>query len=274
MGFDNSKLVQKLKENVNYLFSNYNEIHTIINKQASFEIEFQKESVYYERFFFVVNLVEFKISDVHGVHRWLGYSDSEFTIETFFRIIHPDALRIMYLTTSKIFEMLCTGSFPIKNNLDTKYITLIPLKRISGEYINVKKVSSILEYDNNNKLLSYLNEFTIIGMYNKDDIPILKPRITNDKGDNNGILEKKLMQIISSSLDHLKIFSMQELRILRAIAYNQQITRKDLCERFKISLSTVDTYYKRILLKSRSAFNHDFQTAAEIAYFLKKQALI
>ena len=209
-----------------------------------------------------------------GIERWLGYPGREFSIETFFRILHPQAARLMYLTTANLFRIACSGSYPLDEKLDLKYVTLIPLRHYDGHYLTVKKVSSVYEYDNRNRLFSYLNEFTIIGPFNPDkDTPSLKPRISDISGTEQSNLENQVGEALVRSFLSLKIFSRGELGTLQYLAHNPASTQRDIAESSGLSVHTIDTYYKRSLAKAREAFQHDFANVVEVAYFLKQMGL-
>src|SRR3982750_3749174 len=53
------------------------------------EIEKLKQTLHYEKFFFVLNHAEYSIEQIFGLQTWLGYKESEFDIQHYFGVIHP-----------------------------------------------------------------------------------------------------------------------------------------------------------------------------------------
>ena len=226
-----------------------------------------------ERFFFVVDVLNFEITYLGGVQRWLGYFEKEFSLRLFFRIIHPEASKILSLSTFRILQMACMGHTPPKILSDTKHITLLPLKHIDGSYLYLRKASSAFQYDDEYRLLSFLNEFTIVGPYEGHDIPRLSPRFVNPSQNLNQF-ENDIKEVIRQGFSSLNFFSYSELSLLHTLAYKPETTRAELSDQFGVKLSTIDTLQKRALSKARDYFIKDFKAALDVATFLQSQGLL
>ena len=71
------------------------------------------------------------------------------------------------------------------------------------------------------------------------------------------------------------MFSPQELRILRKIAYNPSITAPEVAKLFKTQPSTIRTLNQRIIEKARQHFGDEsIGSAKEVAVLLRRNFLV
>jgi hypothetical protein len=257
------------------VLSYFNEDHSKIQlaitlSQQEKEIDLLKETISNERFFFVVNMLNFEIEQVHGVQRYLGYPEKEFTYKKYWNnVIHPGK-QALKLLARHMYEALCSGKFPLKFMVQ-RFTSLVPLKHYNGHYLLTKKTSSTFQYDINNRLIAYIDEFTIIGDYNGE---ALSPRMYNNYGEEESLAKKEILEKMINTFIGMKIFSTSEMQIARKIAYNPHITKSKIAEELNIKTSTVDTFYKRFLSKARHFFCQDFHTLSDAAAFLKREGIL
>lgn len=241
------------------------------------ELEFMKELIPHEKFFFVVS-VDGRIENVNGIARWLGYSEADFTLEKYFSIIHPSYLEFLI--------HLAEVTFTIANNVDfrvgfreQRYVVDIALKHAEGNYVLCKRALSAWQwrFDNHKQQITqYFNEFTVTNPHIEEVNPNLYPRILDSKGAKLFDLESLLKRNAAIYLEDNKIFfSIQEIRILRKLAYNPQMTTKDLAEAFKNKVGTINTLNKRIIKKGKVLFNNEeIETAKSVAILMRKNFLV
>jgi hypothetical protein len=175
----------------------------------------------------------------------------------------------------QMYQMLCTGYFPLKFMVQ-RFSGKIALKHYKGHYVLAKKTSSIFQFDTNNRMLEYLDEFTIIGHYKQENFSdqVFGTRIFNSHGLSESEKQNEILLKTMQRFLEMKIFSVMELQVARKIAYNKNITRKQLAKDFKISITTISTYYNRFLGKARTFFNRDFPSAEVAAKYLKNEGLL
>lgn len=261
-----------LKSDIVRLFDEYHDRIQFAVPQAdqAREISSLKQTLDNERFFFVVNLLNFEIEEIHGVQRYLGYPENDFTFKKYWNhVIHPGKLALKLLARH-MYEALCSGRYPLKFVVQ-RFTSLVPLKHYQGHYLLTKKTSSVFQYDVNNKLISYVDEFTIIGNYNGE---ALNPRMWFEYDQQDSPLKKELLNRMLSDFVAMKIFSPNEFQIARRLAYNTNITQAEIADEFGLTVNTVNTYYKRFLEKARNYFQLEFATLAEASSYLRRECIL
>ena len=205
----------------------------IPQEEQNTELAHLKETIHYERFFFVVNLHEMKIEHLNGIERWLGYKENDFDFLTYLSLIHPEHAALHNITSITLIEGLMKGDWNIEF-MKHRYITDIALRHRDGHYLLCKRLACIFQYDERRRLLEYINEFTIIRKYNGEPFTV---RGTSDEGKDlewmNTFLERT-----KQAFQNKNLFGFQELRILRKYAYNNKISVAQIANAFKVQEST------------------------------------
>ncbi|MFT3824726.1 MAG: hypothetical protein QM731_12430 [Chitinophagaceae bacterium] len=266
----------KLQQSALTLFNeDHNLIKPAVTEEAQLrEIALLKETLGGERFFFVVNMLNFEMEHAHGVQKWLGYSEKEFTLKQYWdQVVHPGSKKSLLLVVQQMYQRLCAGMYPLEFMVQ-RFSTKIGVRHRNGHYLLAKKTSSIFQYDSRNRLLAYMDEFTIIGDYNGEPA---EPRMYNTYGAREMEKEKEiLLQSLEYFLE-MKVFSVKELQIARMLAYKPGITQAQMAKEFDCSVHTIDTYYKRFLTKARDFFHKtekELPSTIEAALFLKVEGLL
>ncbi|HRH61115.1 MAG TPA: LuxR C-terminal-related transcriptional regulator [Chitinophagaceae bacterium] len=243
--------------------------HSVSEKEQQKEITILKNTIHYEKFFFVINHQKFITEHVHGVHRWLGYNDRDFTLMKYFSIVHPSHLVAQMTNVYELLEALIAGNWPV-NFMSHKFISTVALRHAGGEYLLFKRLAWPFQHDDKNRLLSYLNEFTLVGAFNNEPY---SARMTDSDGNTIDWHDELLHRTKQSFQKHTP-FSVQELRILRKLANGNGHTSKEIGDMFKIKESSVVTYKKRIMKKAEQIFHQKFSSAKHVAMYLNEQGLI
>lgn len=236
------------------------------------ELSLIRDSIDGERFFFVVNLHTMELEHVCGIQRWLGYSDSDFSMLDYLKIIHPAHAAIHRITSVQGIQGLMRGDWNIAF-MKHRYITNIALKHRDGRYLLCKRLASVFQYykeGNKNCLLEYINEFTIIGEYNEEPY-IMRTGVATEVEVN---WELKTLMMLKKVFEEENHFSKQELRTLRKYANDESARTTDVARALEVEPSTITTYNKRILEKAEHLFSKRFSNAKEVAVALRKQGLI
>ena len=267
--------IEILKESVKSLKNQpiSSAISKIIHEE---EVKLLAETIKYERFFFVVDIINQEIIHAHGIKQWLGYDDHKFSFGFYSNLIHPNYIEATFLLAKSTLALVNSNSFE-QGFMKEKFVIQIALRHAQGHYILVKRTLSSWDYDPTTKVsIAYLNEFTILEEYDETDKSnTLKPRITDIYGTRLVNIENILRESSYKTLESSKRFSVQELRILRKYAYNPTITSNEVANTFKIKPNTIDTYNRRIITKFNYIYpNEKVKSAKEIAQFLRKECFI
>ncbi|MCW3113792.1 MAG: hypothetical protein JWR18_2188 [Segetibacter sp.] len=234
------------------------------------EIASLNETIGSRRFFFVTNLENYEIEHAHGVERWLGYSEKDFTMKKYHDLLHPGRKKAVQMIALHLYNTLCTGKYAL-NFMVQRYSSLVALKHYRGHYVLANKISSIFQYDIDNRLTACLHEFTIINdEYNGEP---LGPKFFTATGED----EERGVEILEKAVDHflkLKVFSPKEMQVARKIAYEPGIKQKQLADLLEVSVDDLHQYYSRFLKKARGFFHHEFNNTLDAALYLKKEGLL
>jgi len=241
----------------------------ISREEQQREIEKLKQTLHYEKFFFVLTHVGYKIEHVCGLQRWLGYKDSDFDIQRYFGIIHPSHMVAQMTVAYEMLEGFISGKWPL-HFMGERLVNTIALQHANGEYYLFKRLAWPFQFDSNNRLISYLNEFTLIGKYNNESYTARFMDINGNAVD----WQDELLKSTKKSFNGQKHFSTQEMRILHKFAGDPKLLPADIARMFKIKESTVLTYKKRILNKAEKLFHKRFKTTKQVAEHLREQGLV
>lgn len=258
-----------LKKHVVSLFPQYPLHLAVPDKDQQYEIGLLKETLGGQRFFFVVDLPQFAMTQVHGLQRWLGYPEKQFSLKEYWSLVHPAKQKPLMAVALQLYDTLCTGRYALKF-LVQRYSSLVALKHYKGHYLLVKKTSSVFQYDAANRLTAYLNEFTIIGEYEGQPLYPVFFR-ADGEAEQRG---NEVMQAVMERFLGMKVFSRREFQTARELAYAPGITQAEIARRLSVAPYTVGTNCKRFLNKSRDFFHRDFSSAAEAAVYLHKDGLL
>ena len=247
-------------------------------KDQDAEIQSLKETVQRDKFFFVVDRPEGKLEHIYGVAKWLGYDETAFNLETYLSIIHEAYLEFLIHLVQVTTEFANSKDFKIGFR-QHHYVVNIALKHAEGHYVWCKRSLSAWQwqYDQSKQIVThYMNEFTVIDPYVIEITAEMSPRIIDAAGKKLHKIEELIRQKSLDSVENQKkFFSTQELRILRKIAYQPDITSKEIAQSFKTKVSTIHTLNKRIIEKGRAYFPDDsIHTTRDLALLLKRNFIV
>ncbi len=238
------------------------------------EIESLSEVILYEKFFFVVDVINQKIVHPQGIKKWLGYDEKNFSLKAYFECIHPSQLPFLIELANATYKITTELDYPFSFR-EQQYVVDIALKHHHGNYILCKRSLSPWQWQAHGKkhfLTHYLLEFTITNHHIENLNTDLSPRIYDRNGNKLANYEKLIKEECSKAIENRnKIFSPQELRILRKFAYNQDIKSEEIAESFKITKETVHTLNRRIMKKGKYFMTeNNFKHTKELAMCLRR----
>jgi uncharacterized membrane protein len=234
-----------------------------------------KQSTEFESFFLVKELESASVREVFGIQKWLGYSESEFSLDTLRYITHPAHYLTITIHESIIFEMGLTGRFNKAFIPDLYFVTYLNMRHRSGHHLLLKKIWYPFQYDGNGRLLEELNYFTVIDIYSNKPFELLglSPRVYHYNGQ-PAKLEREIKDKAKELFVKGKYFSKKEMEILLVYADNKQVTIKVLSQKLGVAESSIATFHKRILSKAQALFHVKFDSVKNVTLFLLKQGLL
>jgi hypothetical protein len=273
-----TNIAERFSEFVNYMAAHIagrEIVHGVSPKTHQKTLKSLKESIPYQRAFYVTNLHDQSISYCSGVKEWLGYDDATCTIPFFPTLIHPNHVEEALFMSSTMFELVKTKKLA-NSFMDKKYAADLAHKHANGHYVLVRTVVSSWDFDAISGLpIAFITEFIILEDYNEAYSPGIRPRATDFYNNRVPDFEDFVRDFSYDRLENGKIFTVQELRILRKYAYNVDFESKDIASAFKISIKTVETHNKRIIAKYNESFlNYPLKSVKEIAGFLRREYFV
>lgn len=254
-------------------------LHLAVSKEEQdSEINSLKEVIRYEKFFFVVDTINLKLENLHGVARWLGYDEATFTWQTYLSIIHPSYIEYLIHLAEITTNFSKSKDFRIAFR-QHQYVVDVALRHSDGHYVLCKRSLTAWQwhYDNESQVVThYMNEFTVTNPYIEEITPEMSPRVLDANGnklhDIEALIRKNSQELVENEK---KMFSVQELRILRKMAYNPTITSSEIATAFKTQVSTIHTLNKRIIDKGKYHF-HDVRinNAKDLAVLLRRNFFV
>jgi hypothetical protein len=241
------------------------------------EIISMKEIVKHEKFFFVVDAINNKIENANGIERWLGYNDEEFSLELYFSIIHPSYMEFLIHLAKISYQIANSTNFEVAFR-QHQYVIDVALKHKNGHYVLCKRSLTAWQWEFNSakRVIShYFNEFTVTNTHIEDINPNLLPRLMDVKGNKLFDLETLFKKNSIDVIENIKIFSPQELRIIRKVAYQPTITSAEIAISFKNKVNTIRVLNTRIIEKGKRYFNDDsISNVKELALRMKKNFMV
>jgi hypothetical protein len=243
--------------------------YAVSREQQENEILSLSNTIGSRRFFFVINFERFEIEHQHGIHRWLGYVDNQFTLRNYHDILHPSKKKTAKIIAVNFINTYAKGIYPLSFMVQ-RYSTLVALRHYKGNYLLVNKITSVFQFDKTNHLTGCMHEFTIIKDFEGE---ALTPSFFMSNGDEDE-RGREIMEKTKEQFERLKVFSPKEMQVARKLAYQPGTTMNEMAEALAISVPALHQYYNRFLKKAREFFEINFVTTLEAALYVKKEGLL
>ena len=198
-----------------------------------------------------------------GIEKALG-KKGDFSMATYFELIHPDFLQLYTLWGIEALEMAIANKDQLEPFKFTYRIS-IPLLHENGNYYQCFQNSTILQIDSQNQLISQLNTFRMGIRFSDSDLRNLKGEIFSQDSPSPG-WNKLFMDNMSRRI--MKYFTPTEIKILQAYSTGTH-TSEAIAELFDITLPTLYTHNRNILRKAHNLFHKRFGPIQDFAKYLK-----
>ncbi len=189
-----------------------------------------------------------------GFQNFLGYSDDEVSIKLIRSLYHPvdaDLVNRVFRATA-----LYTMEHP-QDSLNNELMISLRVKKKDGSYVKIISKSTIIEVDQNNRMLYVFNRFTDISFMDHTDI-------VNWEFKTKNLNKEEFKKLVYQNEQNY--FTKKELEIIREIANDK--SSKEIADKLNISIHTVATHRKKIYKKCNC------HKPAELILFCKSKGLL
>lgn len=203
---------------------------------------------------YIINIANGTISAFKHFDQCLGYTNTSFTIEELYGLIHPEDQDEMINIITQAWD------FGIKLNFekpfDTQFIINYRVKQNNGEYSDILRQSSVLQIDKTGRLISTISICSkIMNLNTKKRIQF---KMHGDHAE-NFIVEQL-------SFAKKQQLTKREIEIINLIA--QGFSTKQIASQLGISVLTVETQRKNMLKK------YNMHNTFQLVFWAKDQELI
>ena len=225
----------------------------------------------HEQFYFIVDIINFKIIRAKGMET-MGYSSDTFDMMNYVQSIPSKGIiQLMILMFKNIIEFNIEDK-RLLQFMKPKFISQIPMRDAGGSIKLVKRTISPFQYNNEGQIIEYISEYVVVK--NKFDNDPPEPRFSDVPSD----LQEKFDLLISNAFtkDHSP-FSPKLLEVIKMYAKAKPDDLIDkIAQKLKIKVSTLQYYNKEIMIKAKEFLGeyYNFATAKEVAIFLKKCGIL
>lgn len=223
-----------------------------------------------QRFYFLVDMPSFTITRCAGIQTWLGYPEKEFTLKQYWNLVHQGNQVSAHAVFLQMANILCKGEYTLQFMVQ-RYGSLTALRHYQGHYVLCKRTASVYQYDEQNRLVEYLNEFTVIGAYKGEP---LSPTFFTNTGDNEKERGSVILERVKENFPGLAVFTDNELRIATLLGSKPGINQREIAKSLALKPETIKTYSKKFLEKAQDYFDIPFEDSQKAANYLRDAGLL
>jgi len=207
---------------------------------------FIAKSIYYPlmplQYSYVHNLKTGELENVQGVDRVLGYPNEDFTLELYYRKLHPIDRKMIFETSKDNLNLANERINHSKNegSFESQFTILYRIKSKKGDYVHILRQSSILEYHTKvHKTFSLCTDVSALGLtYKMNSVFFFRNKKT----------VYSVSQIKKLTEERWNELTTREFEILELIA--QGNTTKKISEMLNLSIYTINKHRQNIINKT------------------------
>lgn len=272
---NDKSIIEEIREVKDYTQKkiNQNQLSNIVVSTHLQQEELEKLEIglRYEQFFFVVDVIDFKIIHARGIDI-IGYNNEQFDMFQYLQAIPSKGLlQLFILMWRNIFNFNVEEDTPLQF-LKPKFIVQMPIKHANGDIFLVKRTISPFQFTKSGMITQYLSEFVVIKKTFDNEPP--EPRFTDIP---EKMVEKYAQFINRDFIWENSPFSPKEMIIVNTYAHSHPETSVDIiAKELNLKVSTLKFYNKAILRKAQDFLgeHYIFTTAREVAVFFKKSGIL
>lgn len=229
-----------IEKKLNYFKNISSKIKDVISSDSTTCHKNSKPLLLPMQYMYIHNLQTGELESVRGVDKVLGYHNKDFTLEFYYRKLHPDDLEIVFETSKRSIEWVIDQGCLIPNELQMSIINRI--KRCNGDYAKILRQSIVWESSKTTvlKTLSICSDVTVLGINATKPASIHLP--LNLSSNKFNLLNPKIEKQFS-------ILTTREKEIIFLIA--EGFTSAEIGGKLHLSKHTIDTHRRKILFKTK-----------------------
>lgn len=225
-----------------------NKITNPNNKEPVIEIIDQIASLFAAGsfYYYILDFVSYKMTFVHeGIEEVLGIKPEDWSIDTFFNIIHPDEIENFHEKEAACIKFMF-NDIPKENITKYKTTYLMKLRHNSGNYKTILHQAKPVNVSHDGKIQ------TVIGVHT--DVTHLNPPIRNEVSfisrdkPNVHFAKQGDVYLPITKIFTLNIFTKREKEIITLVIKGK--TANEIGRILHISVHTVNTHKRNMLKKS------------------------
>ena len=176
-----------------------------------------------------------------NISRILGFKRTEFSVEFYLSLIHPDDLHSVL--NHEVYMQKFLASIPSNKRKSYIFRSDFRLRNSAGNYIRILQESMIHELNKDGSIGKlFINQKNIVGLRLVDNCSLSFIGLDGEPSYFNVVNERSFNQ------DSQTVLTKRELEILNLLA--EGLTNAEIAERLFISVHTVGTHRKNILAKT------------------------
>ncbi len=225
-----------------------------------------------EQFFFIVDFTSLTIVEAVGLEE-VGYNSERFSFRQYLATIPGGSMRQLITLLGK--QTFILSNQTVVSFLKPQFVANVPITCADGRVMLTKRTISPWQISESGLIIAYLSEFIILKPY--EDEPI-NPRFVHLDPAIEVTLNRMAARTFATLPKQDNLFSPKEIILIRLYAESNEanLNANDLAERADITISTLHTYNKSILMKAKEMFGETLpaKTARDVAMYLKKCGLL
>ena len=182
---------------------------------------------HWDEYYTIIDLKEIKIKKVYGLSKQLGSINFDAkNILSLRNLIHPFVRDWHSLLLLALLEGSYIDLFKFQDILKSRFIMNIPVRNKNNTYVFVKLMILPYQLDSNNKIVSYLNTYSIVDKYMGQP---LRPRFF-EGGIRRPKMEQSFLMYAARMIKYIKIdnFSYENFHYIHC--YLTQLEKKEKTE--------------------------------------------
>jgi len=196
------------------------------------QFKYRKHPLIHNQAMYVLSLANQEVAYTKNIEDLLGYTESEFTYDSAFSLIHPEDYPVVKHIVKSVLLLSSKKGLPRDSVL---YLTY-RIRKKNGSYLNVQRTSGICRVKRNQTLegnYSILQDISYLNLGN----------VVRWRWDSPSIDKKAFRKVVE--FDPKKVFTPKQYSIFRYL--KKDMLEKDIAKKMKVKPSTIKTQKERMM---------------------------
>lgn len=217
------------------------------------------------QFFFVQSINDASISRIHGLHKWMGYSESNFQLYEYLQSLNTSMIQELMFYSKIIVEMCSSGKFRGLGFNQGKYLTCHSMKAHDGSEYYVQRTSTPFQLTPEGQITQYLNLVKIVKPYSGEPFYMDVMDMPREN--------LKMVMRRAAEIRNRELFNDKYRAIIDLTNDRHQLSDEEIGAEIGISTDTVKKYKQRIKAKVEDAYGVSHRYFSDTVAYLNKGGL-